>query len=591
MRPGWGAPEALSRQVLAFTEIKPAPGRWRFALRATFLAAVALFSVALTMAPTLAVVGLTGGFLATTAPTRPWRERTVVLGVMYPLYVLSVWLGAVTGERPWLLTIVLAGISLVTVLVYNAVVGDQPGPMFLILGAAIASYLPTRGIPVLKVVEVNALAGGTACLASILLQMARRDTSVQDAIRDADEAVTAYVQSPHGVGDPAERGRLRDRAFASVFRASTVLEAAVGHTPHSRRWARANLRLRRLHADLVRRVSQVRLHDAPIAVSRMEASRYLGSPSFRYLVRWGVSQRSLPWLAARRFTAAVVLTCAVSYGLHTGHPYWAVMTAALIMTVTADRLSLTHRALHRLAGTAVGVLLFFGLHALNPRGAWLLAVILVAVFAMQMVVVRNYALGAMLITPMALAMSTASNPYQPAGAIAGSRIIETAIGAACSVIVIWASSRGTPVVLVRRQFRRALRALERVLVLLADGEQSTDRGFEARRDLSFEQLQCAQVLQIAQTDLPLALGTWTELEAAINEVSYTVLAACWTVDPPSTLDAAEMARALQRLLARLPPVSRETVDAQQVARALHEVLRVGRASPPPLVAPVGTVTG
>nr|WP_246306057.1 FUSC family protein [Allobranchiibius huperziae] len=309
----------------------------------------------------------------------------------------------------------------------------------------------------------------------------------------------------------------------------------------------------------------------------MEGQRYLGSPSFAYLLRWGLSQRSLPWLAARRLAAAVLLTCAVSYGLHLGHPYWAVLTTALIITVGADRLSLTHRALHRLAGTLAGVLVFFALHALHVRGLLLLGVALLLVFLMQMVVVRNYALGGIFITPMALLISTANNPYQPVGHIAGLRILDTAVGAASSLIVIWVSSRGTPVILVRRQYRRALRALERVLVMLADGEQSTPAGFEARRDLSFEQLQCAQVLQIAQVDLPLTLGSWGELEAALNKLSYTVLAACWTVDPPATLHADAMAARLQRILSKLPPVSRTLVDAHELAKDLHDVLRIGMA--------------
>ncbi|UIJ34682.1 FUSC family protein [Allobranchiibius sp. GilTou73] len=574
----WGVPETVSRQVLTFTEIKPVePGRWKFALEATFLAAVSLTVISLVLSPSLAIIGLTGAFLATIARSRPWRERLIILSTMYVGYLASVTLGALTGSRPWLLTIVLVLISLVVVLAYNALVNEQPGPMFLIMGAAIASYLPTVHVPVHTVIEINALGTGSACAVSLLIQIARRDTTVHDAVDDAQEAVHAYTETVPDQGDPAERGLLRDRAYAAVFRASTVLEAAVGSKPRSRRWSQDNLRLRQLHADLVRRISLAGLHAAPVAADEMEGQRYLGSPSFAYLLRWGLSQRSLPWLAARRLAAAVLLTCAVSYGLHLGHPYWAVLTTALIITVGADRLSLTHRALHRLAGTLAGVLVFFALHALHVRGLLLLGVALLLVFLMQIVVVRNYALGGIFITPMALLISTADNPYQPVGHIAGLRILDTAVGAASSLIVIWVSSRGTPVILVRRQYRRALRALERVLVMLADGEQSTPAGFEARRDLSFEQLQCAQVLQIAQVDLPLTLGSWGELEAALNKLSYTVLAACWTVDPPASLHADAMAARLQRILFKLPPVSRTLVDAHELAKDLHDVLRIGMA--------------
>lgn len=568
-------PETVTRQVMAFTEIAPAPGRWRFALEATFLTAVALVTVSLVVSPSLSIIGLTGAFLAVTARSRPLRARAAILAVMYAGYLISVTLGALTGSRPWLLTIALTLISVVAVLGYNALVGDQPGPMFLIIGAAIAAYLPTVHIPVATVIQINALGAGSACVAALLLQSLRRDTTVQDVIDGAEQAVTAYTDTAPGEGEAAERGRLRDAAYASIFRASTVLEAAVGSTPHSNRWVQAHHRLRRLHVDLVRRISLARLGGAPVAVGAMEQSRYLGLPSPAYLLRWGLSQRSLPWLAARRLAAAVILSCAVSYGLRIGHPYWAVLTTALIITVGADRLSLTHRALRRLAGTLAGVLVFFGLHALHPGGIWLLVAVLLLVFVMQMVVVRNYALGAIFITPMALLISSAGEPYEPVLHIAGLRILQTAIGAACSLLVIWVSSRGTPVLLVRRQYRRALRALEHLLVLLADGQHASDQGFSARRDLAFEQLQCASILAIAQVDLPLTLGRWDELEAALNEVSYTVLAACWTIDPPAVLNATAMAARLQRLLATLPPVSRQLVDAHELAQDLHDVLAVG----------------
>ena len=97
--------ETISRQVLTFTEIKPVePGRWKFALEATFLAAVSLTVVGVVLSPSLAIIGLTGAFLATIARSRPWRERFLILSTMYVGYLASVTLGALTGSRPWLLT-------------------------------------------------------------------------------------------------------------------------------------------------------------------------------------------------------------------------------------------------------------------------------------------------------------------------------------------------------------------------------------------------------------------------------------------------------------------------------------------------------
>lgn len=274
--------------------------------------------------------------------------------------------------------------------------------------------------------------------------------------------------------------------------------------------------------------------------------------------------------------AAVLLTCVISYGLRAGHPSWAVLTTALVMSVTRDRLALTRRALHRVSGTVIGIGVFAVIHSVHPRGLLLIVIALALVYCIQMLAVRNYALAVIFVTPMALLISTAAAPYRPIGEIAGQRVFETIIGAGASVVVIWLAGRRAPIALVRRQFRRSLRSLEQLLLLIADGEQSTARGYAARRDLSYEQLQCSRILQLAQTDLPQDLSEWDLLETSLNEASYVVLAACWTTDPPHAIDARQMAGVLARMITALPPVGTTMVDARVIAGGLERMLDIGK---------------
>lgn len=570
------SPESLNRQLMAFTEVKPAPGRWKFSLHVLAIVIVAIALISVLMGPSMALIGLTGAFLGFVAQSRPIRSRLVILSGMCLTYVVGVTIAALVGSEPVLLTLVLTVLAAVVVLGYNSLVAEPPGAMFLIIGPVIASYLPTVGLPTGKIVLVSAIACVSASATSLLLQFVTAPRHAeQDAVAAAEEAATAYLDAERPLTPRHELARLRDRAFAAVFGASMILEDAVGREPRRREWRRMNAELRRLHLSVIQQVVRVHLPGRTVAVSGVEQRRYLGRPDATYLLRWGISRSSMPWLAARRMAAAVLCTCAISYGLHIGHPYWAVMTAALVMSVTADRLTLTHRAAHRVAGTVVGIGLFFLIHAANPRGFLLLVVALVLIFILQMLAVRNYALAVIFVTPMALLISTAGNPYKPVGEIAGERVLETVIGAVTAVAVIWVAGRRAPIALVRRQFRRAVRSLERLLLLIADGEQSTDRGYAARRDLAFEQLQCGRILQIAQTDLPKDLAEWTLLETSLNEASYVVLAACWTTDPPHAIDAEKMAAVLARIIAALPPVGTTMVDARVVAGGLQRMLEVG----------------
>lgn len=569
--------EAINRQLLTFAEIKPAPGRWKFALHVLTIVVVAVTLISVLLGPSMGLVGITGAFLGFIAQSRPVRSRLVILAGLDVTYILCVSVGALVGSDPVLLTLVLTLVSMVTVFGYNSLVAEPPGAMFLIMGSAIASYLPTVGIPTGKVILVCAIGCVSASATSLLLQLATRPRHAeQDAVDTAQTAVSAYLDADRAAIPRHQLARLRDQAFVSVFGASMILEDAVGREPRLRQWRRMNARLRRMHLAIIQQVVRVHLPGREVVVSGVEQRRYLGRPDWDYLLRWGLSRSSLPWLAARRMAAAVLITCTISYGSHIGHPYWAVMTTALVMSVTADRLALTHRALHRVAGTVVGIGLFFAIHATHPSGLALLVTALVLVFFIQMLAVRNYALAVIFATAMALLISTAGSTYRPVGSIAGERVLETVVGAATSVAVIWMTGRRAPIALVRRQFRRSLRSLERLLLLIADGEQSTVRGYSARRDLSFEQLQSGRILQLAQTDLPRDLADWNLLETSLNEASYVVLAACWTTDPPHAVDAEKMAGVLARMIAALPPVGTTMVDARIIAGGLQRMLDIGK---------------
>lgn len=570
-----GAAERAGREVVSFTQVKAAPGRWRFALHATTCVTAALVVLTVVLGPALGIIGLTGTFLGFSASAKPLRARITVLACTSVSYVVLVTLGGLVGDDPILLTAFFVVVGIISVLGFSAFVGDRPGPMFFVIGPAIASYLTTVGIPLHVITVAGALGVGVSSACSLLLQWLERNHPERDAVEAAGRAVAAYVDATPGTLSPAQIGRLRDQAYAEIFSASMLVEQAVGRQPRSRRWRRLNRRLRHLHAQVIRRVVSVYLPGSPLAISALVQRRYLGSPPPAYLLRWTISQSSMPWFAARRFAVAVLGTCLVAYGLHIGHPYWAVMTTALIMTIHADRLTLTHRALHRVAGTVIGVGVFFGIHAGNPSGIWITVIALALMFLIQLTVVRNYAVGVMFVTPMALLISTTGNPYVPVKDVVGQRVVETAIGAGMSLLVIWLTGRRTPIRVVRRQFRRALRALERVLILLADGRQDTGPGYEARRNLAFEQLHCARILQLAGRDLPHELGSWDRLETSLGVLTYTVLAACWTTAPLRHLDAAGTASRLQRMIGELPPIGTAVVNGDEVAADLDEIFREG----------------
>ncbi|WP_371655872.1 MULTISPECIES: FUSC family protein [unclassified Streptomyces] len=121
---------------------------------------------------------------------------------------------------------------------------------------------------------------------------------------------------------------------------------------------------------LSRRTSRTRTICPPICPPRPARPR----------ARWQL--RALSTLHARdalRLATCVGLAATVAVVLHPAHASWLPMTVCLVFRL--DPMPLHHRALHRAAGTVVGVLLAVALSRLAPHG-WVLLGVAVAVGAL-----------------------------------------------------------------------------------------------------------------------------------------------------------------------------------------------------------------
>jgi uncharacterized membrane protein YccC len=137
-------------------------------------------------------------------------------------------------------------------------------------------------------------------------------------------------------------------------------------------------------------------------------------------------------LAGRTALAAAVAgLVAAAVGL--GYSYWASVSAVAILA--AMNLSgATHRAVQRGIGTAVGVLI--GVAALVPSPGPAAAIVMVIVCSglAELTVARNYALGVLFATPVALLLAALAQPVPPLD-LARDRLLDTAVGTVVAVAV------------------------------------------------------------------------------------------------------------------------------------------------------------
>jgi uncharacterized membrane protein YccC len=130
----------------------------------------------------------------------------------------------------------------------------------------------------------------------------------------------------------------------------------------------------------------------------------------------------------------VGLALLVAHALQLERPYWVPVSCLAIIQGSSLRAAWT-RQLHRIIGTALGLLVFLGI-AQIPLGPWSVAIAVTALtLVVETLVVRHYALAVAFITPLAILLAEAGRgSMQAPQDLMQARLIDTVIGAVLGLI-------------------------------------------------------------------------------------------------------------------------------------------------------------
>lgn len=155
-----------------------------------------------------------------------------------------------------------------------------------------------------------------------------------------------------------------------------------------------------------------------------------------------------------------------SSALGVGHPYWAIVTAA---SVYQPNVTLSwSRAVQRTVGNLVGVLVFAAVIPVARIGPLALILCVLAFnFAAEALITRNYWLGSVAVTPMALLVMEFADTH-PAGGLIADRALDTLVGAAVGLLVAIAVPNRRAAGRVERALTATAEARARAEDLIAD---------------------------------------------------------------------------------------------------------------------------
>ena len=175
---------------------------------------------------------------------------------------------------------------------------------------------------------------------------------------------------------------------------------------------------------------------------------------------------------AQRAGGAVLVAGLLANLVGLSRPYWAMFSAASVMAQGSYSTVVTERTLHRFIGTAIGVVIAMLAVSLDPTGPLLAIALGALMFLAALTVTRNYALGLLFITPLALLLTNSVGQAQQVLPLAGQRLLETALGCLAGLVAGYSVSATWAV----RQVRLAVSGtVEAMTAQLADGAKDPER--------------------------------------------------------------------------------------------------------------------
>lgn len=461
----------------------------------------------------LAMYTMAGSLCALYAHNRPYAARArvlawVVLGMLGGVAVALV-TASLTRNAVVLVTVG-ALLAAVQKALCDATRVGPPGNVVLTFISSAALFVPQTFGQIPGHLALGAAAGAWAWIVGMAPAVVRPHGPERRATAQALNAAAAYADT-RGAGDghtaaraagyaavqaawqtllalPATGTRATTRRALEhlVVRAEVALAAPADTDPERLRdWARA-----------LRGTGRIpRTGATPAAADELlGVDTELGAPSAPLWRRLG----PLGPIALR-----TALGCALagyaSLALGIGRPYWALVTAAALyqanMTLTWSR------AVQRVVGNIAGVLLFAAIAPLAHLGQALLVLFCLALnFGAEALITRNYWLGSVCVTPMALLITEFAG-YQQPGELITERVVDTLVGALVGFLAAVAVTNRRAGSRVGQAVTAADRAREHAARLLAEPDPAPGALEAARRGL-------AAALTDLRATVDAAAGEW-----------------------------------------------------------------------------------
>ncbi|MCB1543554.1 MAG: FUSC family protein [Methylobacteriaceae bacterium] len=575
----------------ALFRLRPGPNRVFFGFRAALAMGLCVGAGWLAGDEGAGLLATLGAFAALYGSGRPYRHRAALLAIIGAGLVVSVVGGvaATAAASAWPGVLLAAVIAFIAAFLCSALIVGPPGAYLFALAAAAGTHMHGQAAHLGAIAVAVAAGAAVAWALQMVGALWRPRWPEETSLQAAAGAVAAFAERASG-------------ADLDLHRHATALalhEAWLNLVARQPGRAQPNDRLHRLRA-LNRELH--RIFGAAIAGEggrdAASAARAIGAQAkepppvpgddalykplayitSREMLAMSFRPDSTPMRIASRVGAAALIAGGIGALMGLDRAYWAIAASVLMLYQGLDLTRAMQRGLERTLGTFAGLGLAAILLSAHPHGLALAAIIMVLQFLIEIVVVRNYALATIFITPIALTVTEAATPAGDIATLLIDRGVDTAIGCAVGLVVLFATSRRSDAEL-RKALDATISAARALLPMLAANDATSAMARRARIGLRNAAVDM-MLLYEAQTGMggrarEEADRLWPAIVAA-QRLAFRMLAACWELEASGARvltpeEGVKLDEALSEIMLRRGPVENEGFLASEMS-TLHAAL-------------------
>ncbi len=188
-------------------------------------------------------------------------------------------------------------------------------------------------------------------------------------------------------------------------------------------------------------------------------------PSLKMRITKAFDKDSIVFINSIKYSVILSIAALIAFSLPFTRAYWIPLTCASVM-LGSTIMSTFHRAVQRFVGTFVGVLIAAVVLSMHPKGFMIVILSMVFIGVTELLIVRNYALAVMFITPNALLVAETSTNIHNIYYFASGRVVDIGIGALIALIGIYITCYNSSSNRLEGLISKVLRSQQQLIVRL-----------------------------------------------------------------------------------------------------------------------------